>query len=154
MLLSTYAGQNMNRDHYRRKTPEDFPDKTSVAGSEFEKVRGLRYGWNPGDPAAWYREVGATGPCAGTAKIVQENPNKPIGYINMEDVDAGLRLVHKLYSVFGHVEYVAAVFWCRRGMTQRLLRPTSFQSYPRVRLLMVSGAFLIELHVSLSAKSP
>jgi len=99
----------MNRDHYRRTTPEDFPEKTSVAGIELEKVRGLRYGWNPGYPAAWYREVGATGPCAGNAKIVQENPEKPIGYINMEDVDAGLRLVHKLYSVFGPKEYVAAV---------------------------------------------
>jgi len=97
----------MKKDDYRRPVEESFPEKLVIGDVEFVKERSLRYGWNPGSPAAFYREVGAQGPCLGNMRIVQENPDKTLGYINLEDA-ACLRLVQKLKSVYGK-ESVAAV---------------------------------------------
>ena len=52
------------------------------------KVRDLRYGENPHQTAAWYREDTATG--LGAADVLQ---GKELSYTNLLDLDAALRIV-------------------------------------------------------------
>ncbi|RJQ22095.1 hypothetical protein C4580_01320 [Candidatus Woesearchaeota archaeon] len=99
----------MKRDDYRKSQEEDFPEELIVGGVSFGKERGLRYGWNPGQPAAFYREIGAHGPTLGNMRILQENPNKRLGYINMEDASAALSIVHQLHQLYGNKEKIVAV---------------------------------------------
>ena len=55
---------------------------------EAAKLRDLRYGENPHQPAAWYA-VG-TGPGLGAATVVQ---GKELSYTNLLDLDAAVRIV-------------------------------------------------------------
>lgn len=90
----------MKWEQYRKPTEESFPPHLDIAKSQFEKARSLRYGRNPGQPAAFYRELGVKGPCLGNMNIIQENPDKMLGFINLEDADAALRIMNKLHAVY------------------------------------------------------
>jgi phosphoribosylaminoimidazolecarboxamide formyltransferase/IMP cyclohydrolase len=74
---------------------EDFPDSISCMGTHFQKALSMRYGENPGYPAAFYREEGASGPNMASIRVLQQG-SKGLGYINMGDMDLGQRLAGKL----------------------------------------------------------
>jgi phosphoribosylaminoimidazolecarboxamide formyltransferase/IMP cyclohydrolase len=59
----------------------------------------MRYGENPGYPAAFYQEEGASGPNMSSLKVLQEGA-KGLGYINVGDMDLGQRLVKKLTDIY------------------------------------------------------
>src|SRR5438046_2236417 len=84
------------KEQYRRPVAESFPDRLEMPG--FTKRLGLRYGQNPGGPAALYIEDGASGNMA-SFEIVQPG-TKPLGYINVADMDLGQRLILNLTTIF------------------------------------------------------
>ncbi|MFZ2055566.1 MAG: hypothetical protein WAU81_15360 [Candidatus Aminicenantales bacterium] len=86
------------RLQYSTKVAEDFPMRLSFAGQEFQKRFSMRYGENPGYPAAFYAESGASGPNMATMEVLQEG-TKGLSYINVGDMDLGQRLVRKLTAV-------------------------------------------------------
>jgi AICAR transformylase/IMP cyclohydrolase PurH len=83
------------RLQYSTKVAEDFPEVLSFAGRPFHKRLAMRYGENPGYPAAFYSEEGASGPNMATMQVLQEG-SKGLSYINVGDMDLGQRLVRKL----------------------------------------------------------
>ncbi len=89
------------RLQYSRKVEEDFPEKLAFGGQEFRKKISMRYGENPGYPAAFYTEEGATGPNMATLSVLQEG-SKGLSYINMGDMDLGQRIVRKLAEIRPH----------------------------------------------------
>ncbi len=87
------------RLQYREKVEEDFPDRLQWGSLEFKKKLSMRYGENPGYPAAFYQESGASGPNMSSLELLQEG-TKGLSYINIGDMDLGLRLVKKLSSIY------------------------------------------------------
>lgn len=87
-----------SRLQYSTKVKEDFPETLQFAGREFRKSISMRYGENPGYPAAFYAEDGATGPNMATMRVLQEG-TKGLSYINVGDMDLGQRLVKKLTEI-------------------------------------------------------
>jgi AICAR transformylase/IMP cyclohydrolase PurH len=87
------------RSQYQTKVGEDFPDTLQVGTETFVKKFPMRYGENPGYPAAFYQESGAAGPNMGHLEILQEG-TKGLSYINVGDMDLGQRLARKLLQVF------------------------------------------------------
>jgi phosphoribosylaminoimidazolecarboxamide formyltransferase/IMP cyclohydrolase len=87
------------RRQYSTKVKEDFPELIEIAGQKFLKRLPMRYGENPGTPAAFYIEERAAGPNMATMRVLQEGA-KGLGYINVGDMDLGQRLVKKLTDVF------------------------------------------------------
>jgi AICAR transformylase/IMP cyclohydrolase PurH len=87
------------RSQYLTKVREDFPDKLRLGEDEFVKKFPMRYGENPGYPAAFYQESGASGPNMAHLEILQEG-TKGLSYINVGDMDLGQRLARKLVQVF------------------------------------------------------
>ena len=89
----------ITRKQYRTKVEEDFPDTLQWGTLKFKKKLAMRYGENPGYPAAFYQEPGASGPNMASLKVIQEG-TKGLSYINIGDMDLGLRLVRKLSSIY------------------------------------------------------
>jgi len=87
------------RKQYRTKVEEDFPDTLQWGTLKFQKKLAMRYGENPGYPAAFYQEPGASGPNMSSLKVIQQG-TKGLSYINIGDMDLGLRLVRKLSSIY------------------------------------------------------
>jgi AICAR transformylase/IMP cyclohydrolase PurH len=87
------------RKQYFTKVKEDFPEVLPFGSQRFHKRMSMRYGENPGYPAAFYAEEGASGPNMATLEVLQEG-TKGLGYINVGDMDLGQRLVRKLSAVF------------------------------------------------------
>jgi AICAR transformylase/IMP cyclohydrolase PurH len=87
------------RTQYQTKVSEDFPDVLPLGATRFVKKFPMRYGENPGYPAAFYQEAGATGPNMGHLELLQEG-TKGLSYINVGDMDLGQRLAKKLTDVF------------------------------------------------------
>jgi len=87
------------RKQYRTKVVEDFQEAMSFGEIKFKKKLSMRYGENPGYPAAFYQEDGASGPNMATFEVLQEG-SKGLGYINVGDMDLGQRLVRKLTSIY------------------------------------------------------
>lgn len=87
------------RTQYSTKTEEDFPAEIFLGEVKFRKEISLRYGENPGYPAAFYREIGASGPNLAGMEVVQEG-TKGLSFINLGDMDLGQRLVRKLSFIF------------------------------------------------------
>ncbi|MDH4197688.1 MAG: hypothetical protein OEW05_09800 [Candidatus Aminicenantes bacterium] len=83
------------RSQYSARVKEDFPDILDCGETHFVKKFPMRYGENPGYPAAFYQEQGATGPNMGNLTVVQEG-TKGLSYINVGDMDLGQRLARKL----------------------------------------------------------
>lgn len=88
-----------NREQYRTRVKEDFPQTIVFGNQKFQKELSMRYGENPGYPAAFYKEEGASGPNMATMEILQEGI-KGLSYINVADMDLGQRLVKKLTEIF------------------------------------------------------
>ncbi len=88
-----------SRLQYSTKIKEDFPEVLQFAGHEFRKKISMRYGENPGYPAAFYVEAGAAGPNMATLEILQEG-TKGLSYINVGDMDLGQRLTNKLTEIY------------------------------------------------------
>jgi AICAR transformylase/IMP cyclohydrolase PurH len=87
------------RSQYQTKVREDFPDVLRLGDDTFVKKFPMRYGENPGYPAAFYQEEGAEGPNMGHMEVLQEG-TKGLSYINVGDMDLGQRLARKLVQVF------------------------------------------------------
>ena len=83
------------RTQYQTKVKEDFPEKLAFGDHLFLKKIPMRYGENPGYPAAFYAEEGASGPNMATLSVLQEG-TKGLSYINVGDMDLGQRLARKL----------------------------------------------------------
>ena len=66
-----------------------FPDRFNAA---FIKLQDLRYGENPHQAAAWYREVK---PAAGTLSAMRQLQGKPLSFNNINDADAAWRCVRQ-----------------------------------------------------------
>ncbi|MCR4398712.1 MAG: bifunctional phosphoribosylaminoimidazolecarboxamide formyltransferase/IMP cyclohydrolase [Firmicutes bacterium] len=67
--------------------PLDFPAELTLP---FERVRAMRYGENPHQVAAFYREPFTQGPCVSSAEQLQ---GKDLSYNNVGDADTALKLV-------------------------------------------------------------
>ncbi len=65
------------------------PHPLSLPALSLEKVRDLRYGENPHQPAAWYRSRSASSGF-GAAEIIQ---GKELSFTNLLDLDAAARIV-------------------------------------------------------------
>jgi len=87
------------RSQYQTKVREDFPETLNLGADKFVKKFPMRYGENPGYPAAFYQEFGAEGPNMGHLEVLQEG-TKGLSYINVGDMDLGQRLARKLAGVF------------------------------------------------------
>jgi phosphoribosylaminoimidazolecarboxamide formyltransferase/IMP cyclohydrolase len=87
------------RQQYRTRVEEDFPGSLQWGNLEFQKELSMRYGENPGYPAAFYREPGASGPNMASLEVIQQG-TKGLSYINIGDMDLGLRLTKKLSSIY------------------------------------------------------
>lgn len=87
------------REQYRTKVEEEFPENLELGEIKFKKKLSMRYGENPGYPAAFYQEEGASGPNMATFDVLQEG-TKGLSYINVGDMDLGQRLVRKLTSIY------------------------------------------------------
>jgi len=87
------------RKQYRTKVVEDFQDAINFCEIKFKKKLSMRYGENPGYPAAFYQEEGASGPNMATFEVLQEG-SKGLGYINVGDMDLGQRLARKLTLIY------------------------------------------------------
>jgi len=68
---------------------DEFPQTLLING---EKVQDLRYGENPHQAAAFYREAGAQGASVGTARQLQ---GKELSFNNIIDINAALELVRE-----------------------------------------------------------
>jgi phosphoribosylaminoimidazolecarboxamide formyltransferase/IMP cyclohydrolase len=86
------------RKQYFTKIKEDFPEIMDFGGKKFLKRLSMRYGENPGYPAAFYVEEKASGPNMATLQVLQEG-SKGLGYINVGDMDLGQRLAKKLTEI-------------------------------------------------------
>jgi AICAR transformylase/IMP cyclohydrolase PurH len=87
------------RTQYRTKVLEEFPEMFQWGDLKFKKALSMRYGENPGYPAAFYREPGASGPNMAAFEVLQEG-TKGLSYINIADMDLGQRLVKKLTDIY------------------------------------------------------
>jgi len=96
------------KKQYSEKVAESFPEEISVGDTKFSKSMSLRYGFNPGCPAAFYKEVGASGPNLASMEVLQEG-TKGLGFINLEDADYSMRIVEKMKEVFPNKECVAVM---------------------------------------------
>jgi phosphoribosylaminoimidazolecarboxamide formyltransferase/IMP cyclohydrolase len=88
------------RQQYSTKVKEEFPETLTVGDARFAKTISMRYGENPGVPAAFYAEEGASGPTMAAIEVLQEG-TKGLSYINVGDMDLGQRIVRKLGVVTG-----------------------------------------------------
>jgi len=86
------------RSQYSARVREDFPEVLECGGTRFVKKFPMRYGENPGYPAAFYQEEGAAGPNLGHLTVLQEG-TKGLSYINVGDMDLGQRLARKLTQI-------------------------------------------------------
>jgi phosphoribosylaminoimidazolecarboxamide formyltransferase/IMP cyclohydrolase len=68
---------------------EDFPALLTLA---FERVQNLRYGENPQQRAAFYRDVEAAGATIANARVVQ---GKELSFNNIADADAAIECVRQ-----------------------------------------------------------
>ncbi len=91
--------EKTTRTQYSAKVKEDFPDALTFGGTDFIKKFPMRYGENPGYPAAFYAEKGASGPNMARIELLQEG-TKGLSYINVGDMDLGQRLAGKLTCIY------------------------------------------------------
>lgn len=96
------------REQYRTKIKEEFPVTLNFGNQRFRKKLSMRYGENPGYPAAFYQEEGASGPNMATIDVLLEGA-KGLSYINVADMDLGQRLVKKLTDIFQNKHICALI---------------------------------------------
>ena len=81
--IANYLGSRVEN----RSEPARFP---RTFNGQFEKIQDMRYGENPHQQAAFYRERGATEASVSTARQLQ---GKALSYNNVADTDAALECV-------------------------------------------------------------
>jgi len=74
---------------YLEAGADAFPQHLILA---FEKIQDLRYGENPHQRGAFYREPGSTGSSVATARQIS---GRPLSYNNIYDLDTALELVRE-----------------------------------------------------------
>jgi phosphoribosylaminoimidazolecarboxamide formyltransferase/IMP cyclohydrolase len=88
-IAATLATIVSDEDGFRRaSTSPETQGAPAVLTLGLRKLRDLRYGENPHQPAAWYTEIPATG--LGAARVLQ---GKELSYTNLLDLDAAARIV-------------------------------------------------------------
>jgi phosphoribosylaminoimidazolecarboxamide formyltransferase/IMP cyclohydrolase len=80
-MVSNYL---LGRDN---EAQESFPDTLPLV---YEKIQDLRYGENPHQRAAFYREPGGTGSCIANARMLQ---GKELSFNNIADTDTAVECV-------------------------------------------------------------
>ncbi|HEX6398788.1 MAG TPA: bifunctional phosphoribosylaminoimidazolecarboxamide formyltransferase/IMP cyclohydrolase [Steroidobacteraceae bacterium] len=80
-MVSSYL---LNREV---QAAESFPETLPLV---YEKLQDLRYGENPHQRAAFYRELGAAGSCVATARMLQ---GKELSFNNIADTDTAVECV-------------------------------------------------------------
>ncbi len=100
--------EKSTRTQYRIHVEEDFPDSLQLGHLNFKKKLSVRYGENPGYPAAFYEEQGASGPNMATLEVLQQG-SKGLGFINIADMDLGQRLVKKLTRIYSKQKICALI---------------------------------------------
>jgi phosphoribosylaminoimidazolecarboxamide formyltransferase/IMP cyclohydrolase len=96
------------KKQYSEKTEESFQEEMIIGDKKFTKRMSLRYGFNPGCPAAFYVEEGTSGPNLASMEVLHEG-TKGLGFINLEDADYSMRIVEKMKRVFPDKECVAVM---------------------------------------------
>ena len=96
-ITATLSTVRLVGDRFERSATPGTPDAlTERLGLSLQKVRDLRYGENPHQRAAWYKDSGASGVSQieggglGAAAILQ---GKQLSYTNLLDLDAAARIV-------------------------------------------------------------
>jgi len=97
--MSQEPSDKSPRKQYSTKVKEEFPELLQIGEQKFLKRLSMRYGENPGYPAAFYIEDKAAGPNMATMHVLQEG-TKGLSYINVGDMDIGQRLVRKLSEIY------------------------------------------------------
>ena len=85
-IANTLAGINLADGGFQRAPYQVLGNRLTLS---FEKIKDLRYGENPHQPAAWYVDRGARSGL-GAASILQ---GKALSYTNLLDLDAAARIV-------------------------------------------------------------
>lgn len=88
------------RGMYRGQRYMDFKFPEELLCGRLVKDRIFRYGENPGQPAAFYRQVDVKGSSLATARIIKENPDKKLSYINFLDVDAAIKILRRFKQLY------------------------------------------------------
>jgi len=83
-LIANYLGKQLVKNQQQET---EFGPTLSM---QFEKVQDMRYGENPHQSAAFYKEANQTEACISTAKQIQ---GKALSYNNIADTDAALECV-------------------------------------------------------------
>ncbi len=88
-IANTLAGIALEGNRFERPADQLLGNRLNFS---FEKIRDLRYGENPHQPAAWYgsRADGSQPAGLGAASILQ---GKELSYTNLLDLDAAARIV-------------------------------------------------------------
>jgi len=87
MIATTLTTVSASRDGYTRAAPAEGGSLPAGLNLGLTRIRPLRYGENPHQPAAWYAERAGEG-FAG-AEVIQ---GKELSYTNLLDLDAAARL--------------------------------------------------------------
>lgn len=90
------SDKKLNRGSYLCKHQGDFPEQASVLGQQYDKVDDLRYGTNPHQTAAFYRQTGKNSPIGGM-KILKTGKSG-LSQTNLEDLSYSLNIV-KFFQV-------------------------------------------------------
>lgn len=85
------ASQVLNRNSYLSKNVGDFPAEMTVNGRKYIKVNDLRYGTNPHQPAAYYKEAGRD--CVIGDMRVLKDGKSGLSQTNLEDISYALNIV-------------------------------------------------------------
>ncbi len=88
--ISNYLGTIHTGDEKAEEDNSDFPETYTV---QYEKISGLRYGENPHQKAAFYRNPGG-GPLADAKKL----HGKELSYNNIADLDAAISIAAEFTS--------------------------------------------------------
>ncbi|MCP8304040.1 MAG: hypothetical protein H3Z50_01000 [archaeon] len=88
------------REMYRGQRYMDFEFPEELLCGRLVRDRIFRYGENPGQHAAFYKQVDVKGPSLATANILKENPDKKLGYINFLDADAAIKILRRFKQLY------------------------------------------------------
>ena len=78
--------------HYLLQQQHALPEFPQTLPLVFEKVQDLRYGENPHQRAAFYRDRTITGPCLASARVLQ---GKALSFNNLADADTAIECVRQ-----------------------------------------------------------
>ncbi len=83
--------KELSRNSYLSKNTGNYPEKIGVAGRIYVKAEDLRYGTNPHQTAAFYRQEGKSSPIGGMK--VLKTGKSGLSQTNLEDISYALNIV-------------------------------------------------------------